>query len=108
MIGWLFLGLAATGPVLTETPRSEIVRLGWDVPSKSCSVQVHGAEIGDPRTEVGRSALLRALPDSRNLIHLEGTMSTPFLCMQGVVDALQKSGRRFRVGFVSEPPGPAS
>jgi hypothetical protein len=97
------LAQAVVGPTLDTAAASENVKLGWDAKSKTCSVQVHGAEVGDPREEAGRTALLAALPDFDRRIHLLGGADVPFLCLQATTETLQRSGRPYKVGFVSEP-----
>lgn len=108
MIPALLLVVATAGPVVgppsPDDRQYQNVMLGWDAAAKACSVRVNGAEVGDPREDAGRAALLKALPDRSRVINLSGSMDTPFLCMQSIVTVLQSDGRRFRVGFTSEPP----
>ncbi|HEY0270426.1 MAG TPA: hypothetical protein VGC10_05505 [Sphingomonas sp.] len=108
MIPALLLAQAAMGPVLDAAPPLEHVRLGWDAKARLCGVQVHGAEIGDPRTDAGRAALVQALPDQRKGVDLLGATDVPFVCLQAVLDTLRTNGRRYRVGLVSpgQPPKP--
>jgi hypothetical protein len=70
------------------------VRVSWNTQTRSCSAAVNGSDMGDPETDAGREALLRALPDKETRVQLRGIDDTPYRCVTAVVDTFEKSGYR--------------
>ncbi len=102
MIAALLLGLVAVGPVASTDDQHQIVVMGWDASTKSCSAKVRGIEVGDPTTDDTQAALTRLLPDHGRPIELHGATDVPYACVSGLVSAMQTDGYRFKVGATPE------
>ncbi len=104
MSGWLLaMMLATVGPVADTGSQSQTITLTWDVGAKTCDARVGGIEIGDPLTDEGTDALLRALPDKGQRIQLNGTMAIPYKCVGGLVEMMRHKGYR-RITFSAGSP----
>lgn len=105
MIGAPLLALLAAGPSLGDASHAQWVKMRWDAQTRSCAAQANGVEVGDPGTDAGRAALLRALPDKQTRVQLRGIDNgVPYTCVDTVVSALQDAGYR---GVSMGSPSPA-
>ncbi len=94
MIGALLLTLLSVGPALPDDSRGQSVRVAWDAQTRTCTAAVGTLEAGDPESDIGQAALVRALPDKQVRVQVRGIDATPYRCVSAVVDALQTAGYR--------------
>ena len=94
MSGALLLVLLGAGPALADGGRSQSVRVDWDAQTRTCTAAVGTLEAGDPESDPGQAALLRALPDKQVRVQVRGIDATPYRCVSAVVEALQTAGYR--------------
>lgn len=94
MSGVLLLALLSAGPALPADSRSQSVRVAWDALTRTCTAAVGILEAGDPESDTGQAALIRALPDKQVRVQVRGIDATPYRCVSAVVDALQTAGYR--------------
>jgi biopolymer transport protein ExbD len=92
--GALLLALLSAGPVLPDAAPGQSVRVAWDAQNRACTAAVGTIETGDPDSDAGQAALLRALPDKQIRVAVRGIDATPYRCVSAVVDALQTAGYR--------------
>jgi hypothetical protein len=95
VIGLTLLALLAAGPSLDDSGRAQWVKMRWDARTRSCGAQAGGVEVGDPASDEGRAALLRALPDKQVRVQVRGIDDgVPYACVDKLVSALQEEGYR--------------
>jgi hypothetical protein len=101
------LVLAATGPSLADAGHTQWVKMRWDAQTRSCAAQANGIEVGDPASDEGHAALVRALPDRQLRVQVRGIEHVPYSCIDDVVSALQTEGYRgVSMGSPSPVPHP--
>ena len=92
MTGVLLAALVAAGPALPAGEARRWVALSWDAQTRGCAASVNGVPVGDPDSDAGRAALIRALPDHAARVPLRGGDTVPYRCVDAVVTALQRAG----------------